>query len=260
MKLRFLALSSIGFILLGSYLVLFYPYPSNLVTAYLAILLYSGLSLFIVGVALGFITIIMGALRTVRDSYVPKTKKNRRDLIFWYFIGGLPGLILGARQISKEQQSPEIHTTQYLKIGISSSIVGTIAWDLVDVVQSVAIPEQLIPSELVSHPSSTFESVFIPIAASFFLVWIFGIAFVVLYNKIPTRNAVSKSLILSLTFMLVIAGIQVLSSAWNSIYLLLFGLMYNMPRYVVLGVTMGFVFKKLKGRVDNKKSLVERGH
>jgi uncharacterized protein YacL len=80
----------------------------------------------------------------------------------------------------------------------------------------------------------------IGLLVSFFLLRFFG--------KIPTKNPILKSLILCL-IALVIATILLEAPASfmtsNALYYFLFGTMLNVPRFLLVGVAIGYLYKKI---------------
>ncbi len=83
---------------------------------------------------------------------------------------------------------------------------------------------------------------------SFFLVRFFG--------KIPTKNPILKSVILSL-IALVIATILLEAPASSRTsdarYYFLFGTMLNVPRFLFVGIVIGYLFKRLYGSDATKE-------
>ena len=75
---------------------------------------------------------------------------------------------------------------------------------------------------------------------SFFLVRFFG--------KIPTRNPILKSVILSI-IALVIGTILLEAPASfgtsNALYYFLFGTLLNVPRFLFVGIVVGYLYKRL---------------
>ena len=78
----------------------------------------------------------------------------------------------------------------------------------------------------------------------------FGVSFFLLrfFDKIPTKNPILKSVILSI-IALVIATILLEAPASfrtsDALYYFLFGTMLNVPRFLVLGVVIGYLYKRL---------------
>jgi hypothetical protein len=68
------------------------------------------------------------------------------------------------------------------------------------------------------------------------------------FDKIPTKNPILKSVILSI-IALVIATILLEAPASfrtsDALYYFLFGTMLNVPRFLVLGVVIGYLYKRL---------------
>jgi uncharacterized membrane protein YeaQ/YmgE (transglycosylase-associated protein family) len=68
------------------------------------------------------------------------------------------------------------------------------------------------------------------------------------FEKIPTKNPILKSVILSI-IALIIATILLEAPASfgtsDALYYFLFGTMLNVPRFLVLGIVIGYLYKKL---------------
>ena len=83
---------------------------------------------------------------------------------------------------------------------------------------------------------------------SFFLVRFFG--------KIPTKNPFLKSVILSVSA-LVIGSILLEAPASfgtnDALYYFLFGTMLNVPRFLFVGIVIGYLYKRLYGSESAKK-------
>ena len=84
---------------------------------------------------------------------------------------------------------------------------------------------------------------------SFFLVRFFG--------KIPTKNPFLKSVILSV-IALVIGSILLEAPASfrtsDALYYFLFGTMLNVPRFLFVGVAIGYLYKRLYGSESLRQS------
>jgi hypothetical protein len=70
------------------------------------------------------------------------------------------------------------------------------------------------------------------------------------FEKIPTKNSILKSVILSI-IALVIGTILLEAPASfgtsNVLYYFFFGTMLNVPRFLVLGIVVGYLYKRLYG-------------
>jgi uncharacterized protein YacL len=84
---------------------------------------------------------------------------------------------------------------------------------------------------------------------SFFLVRFFG--------KIPTKNPILKSVILSI-IALVIGAILLEAPASfgtsDALYYFLFGTILNVPRFLFVGIVIGYLYKKLYGSESLRQS------
>ena len=71
------------------------------------------------------------------------------------------------------------------------------------------------------------------------------------FDKIPTKNPILKSVILSF-IALVIATIVLEAPASfrtsDALYYFLFGTMLNVPRFLFVGVVIGYLYKRLYGQ------------
>jgi uncharacterized protein YacL len=80
-----------------------------------------------------------------------------------------------------------------------------------------------------------------------FLVSFFLVRF---FEKIPTKNPILKSVILSI-IALVIGTILLEAPASfgtsNALYYFLFGTMLNVPRFLFVGIVIGYLYKRLYG-------------
>ena len=76
------------------------------------------------------------------------------------------------------------------------------------------------------------------------------------FDKIPTRNPILKSVILSI-IALVIGTILLEAPASfrtnDALYYFLFGTMLNVPRFLFVGVVIGYLYKRLYGSEVAKK-------
>ena len=70
------------------------------------------------------------------------------------------------------------------------------------------------------------------------------------FDKIPTKNSILKSIILSI-IALVIGTILLEAPASfgtsNVLYYFLFGTILNIPRFLVLGIVVGYLYERLYG-------------
>jgi hypothetical protein len=70
------------------------------------------------------------------------------------------------------------------------------------------------------------------------------------FDKIPTKNPILKSVILSF-IALVIASILIEAPASfttsDALYYFLFGTMLNVPRFLFVGIVIGYLYKRLYG-------------
>jgi hypothetical protein len=76
------------------------------------------------------------------------------------------------------------------------------------------------------------------------------------FDKIPTKNPILKSVILSI-IALVIGAILLEAPASfgtsDALYYFLFGTMLNVPRFLFVGIAIGYLYKRLYGSDVSKK-------
>lgn len=70
------------------------------------------------------------------------------------------------------------------------------------------------------------------------------------YVKVPTKNSILKSLILSfIALMILLIVIEVPSSlrTGDALYYFLVGVLLNVPRFLVFGIVVGYLYSRLYG-------------
>ncbi len=69
------------------------------------------------------------------------------------------------------------------------------------------------------------------------------------FDKIPTKNPILKSVILSfVAYVIVIILLQVAASRTSdALHVFLIGAMLNVPRFLFLGIVIGYLYKRLYG-------------
>jgi len=77
------------------------------------------------------------------------------------------------------------------------------------------------------------------------------------FDKIPTKNPILKSVILSI-IALIIGTILLEAPASfgtsNALYYFLFGTMLNVPRFLFVGIVVGYLYKRLYGSESLRQS------
>ena len=73
------------------------------------------------------------------------------------------------------------------------------------------------------------------------------------FDKIPTKNPILKSVILS--FIALIIGTILLEApasfrTSDALFYFLFGTMLNVPRFLFVGIVIGYLYKRLNGSVN----------
>jgi hypothetical protein len=69
------------------------------------------------------------------------------------------------------------------------------------------------------------------------------------FDRIPTKNPILKALILSFVAMLMIEVLSTLVNPSNASVYLLIDTGMNVPRFLSLGIVIGYIFDKQKGKV-----------
>jgi hypothetical protein len=70
------------------------------------------------------------------------------------------------------------------------------------------------------------------------------------FDKIPTKNPILKSVLLSIIALVIGAILLEAPSSFgtsNAFYYFLFGTMLNVPRFLFVGIVIGYLYKKLYG-------------
>jgi len=86
-----------------------------------------------------------------------------------------------------------------------------------------------------------------------FLVSYFLLRF---FDKIPSKNPILKSEILSLVALviaLIVLGVAA-SRTIDALQILLIGAMLNVPRFLIPGIVVGYLYKKLYGSESLRQS------
>jgi uncharacterized protein YacL len=84
------------------------------------------------------------------------------------------------------------------------------------------------------------------------LIMAFLISYILVrfYVKIPTKNSILKSLILTFIALIVLLLVIEFPSALrtgNALYYFLDGVLLNVPRFLVFGIVVGYLYSKLYG-------------
>ncbi len=87
----------------------------------------------------------------------------------------------------------------------------------------------------------------------------FLISFVLVrfFDKIPTKNPILQSLILSIIALVIGAILLEAPSSFgtsDALYYFLFGTILNVPRFLFVGVAIGYLYKKLYGSESLRQS------
>jgi len=145
---------------------------------------------------------------------------------------------------------------EFLKKLLLLALAGGVSFWIIDFVISV--------SPIAAKYKAAFSISSLPVALIEALVGGLVIAFVVsiillrFFERIPGKNPIIKALLLSFTAM---ATIEVLSTfvdpAHASIYFLLDSGM-NAPRFLALGLVIGYIFDKQKERFENESNYLPK--
>ena len=74
------------------------------------------------------------------------------------------------------------------------------------------------------------------------------------FNKIPTKNPILKSVILSFVAIVVIELLSTFGNPSNAYVYLLVDTVMNIPRILALGIVIGYLYKKLYGSESLRQS------
>ena len=141
---------------------------------------------------------------------------------------------------SKRQPSHEFYQKLYMLTG-----AGGAAFWITDFVISV--------SPIAAEYRAAFSITNLPVALAEALVGslIIGgcVSFFLLrfFEKIPTQNPILKALILSFVAMVIIEGLSTLVNPNNASVYLLIDTGMNVPRFLALGIVVGYLYDKLNG-------------
>jgi hypothetical protein len=70
------------------------------------------------------------------------------------------------------------------------------------------------------------------------------------FDKIPTKNPILKAVILSLVpyvMVLILLGVATSLLEGDGLYVFLIGVTLNVPRFLFLGMVIGYLYKRLYG-------------
>ena len=78
-----------------------------------------------------------------------------------------------------------------------------------------------------------------------------GLSYILLrfFEKIPTKNPILKSVILSfvaLGIVFILLGVAA-SRTSDAVHIFLIGVVFNVPRFLILGIVIGYLYKRLYG-------------
>jgi uncharacterized protein YacL len=142
---------------------------------------------------------------------------------------------------TKQQKSHE-----FSKKLIKLTLAGGVAFWIVDfaIALSPISAEYMAAFSISSLPLALVEALvagmIIACFVSFFLLRFF--------DKIPTKNPILKSVILSFAAIVVIEVLSTFGNPSNAYVYLLVDTVMNIPRILALGIVIGYLYKKLYGQ------------
>jgi uncharacterized protein YacL len=142
---------------------------------------------------------------------------------------------------TKQQKSHE-----FSKKLIKLTVAGGAAFWVVDfaIILSPIAVEYMAAFSISSLPLALVEALvgglIIGCFVSFFLLRFF--------DKIPTKNPILKSLILSFVALVIIEVLSTFGNPSNAFVYLLVDTGMNIPRILALGITIGYLYKRLYGQ------------
>jgi hypothetical protein len=146
---------------------------------------------------------------------------------------------------SKRQMSSEFSTKLY-----KLTVAGGVAFWIVDFVVSL--------SPISAEYMAAFSISSLPLALVGALIGGLVIACFVSYfllrffDKIPTKNPILKSVILSFSAILIIEVLSTFGNLSNAYVFLVIDTVMNVPRFLALGIVIGYLYKRLHGRAQGE--------
>jgi uncharacterized protein YacL len=133
------------------------------------------------------------------------------------------------------------------KIVVLGVVGGLAFWAITIAISLLPIAAEYRAAESISNiqavwVGSLLVGLIIGFFVSFFLLRFF--------DKIPTKNPILKSVILSfVVYVIVIILLGVAASRTsNALYVFLIGVTFNMPRFLFVGIVIGYLHKRLYGQ------------
>jgi len=129
---------------------------------------------------------------------------------------------------------------------IKLTVAGGVAFWIVDFAISLSpiSAEYMAAFSISSLPMALVEALLggmvIACFVSFFLLRFF--------DKIPTKNPILKSLILSIVALVIIEVLSTFGNPSNAYVYLLIDTVMNIPRILALGIVIGYLYKRLYGQ------------
>jgi uncharacterized protein YacL len=142
---------------------------------------------------------------------------------------------------TKRQKSHE-----FSKKLIKLTVAGGVAFWIVDFAVSLSpiSAEYMAAFSISSLPLALVEALVGGLIIGFFVSF-FLLRF---FDKIPTKNPILKSLILSFVAIVVIEVLSTFGNPSNAYVFLLVDTVMNIPRILALGLAVGYLYKRLYGQ------------
>jgi hypothetical protein len=148
-------------------------------------------------------------------------------------------IVLSNKERGKITQSKEI----WRKASVLALAGGVAFWVATFVISLTPIAAEYRAALSISYLPMIFESLIggliIGCCVSYFLLRFF--------DKIPTKNPILKSVILSFVALVVIEALSTFVNLSNAYVYLLIDTGMNVPRFLALGIVVGYLYKRLYG-------------
>ena len=137
------------------------------------------------------------------------------------------------------------------KIVVLGVVGGLAFWAITIAISLLPIAAEYRAAESISNiqavwVGSLLVGLIIGFFVSFFLLRFF--------DKIPTKNPILKSLILSFVALVIIEVLSTFGNPSNAYVYLIIDTLMNIPRILALGIIVGYLYKKLYGSESLRQS------
>ena len=150
----------------------------------------------------------------------------------------------------RENKTPWSESYFAIRGGYKVLIVGIVALVVARVVQSLAWPQPSILSSQANVP--LIQNIGFDIIGGIFFGFVIGFYFLRYYSKIPLASPVLKALVVSLLAVFVVNGLVTLLHLSDAPDYFLWGLAYSIPPYSVLGIALGYSYKRFNSEYSIK--------